>query len=59
VTEVAPFAASLGTDELSAAGVLYDGMLSVTVTMQAASDVTSVVEHIERLMTGTADPARD
>jgi len=59
VREVAPFAASLGTDELSAAGVLYDGMLSVTVTMQAASDVTSVVEHIERLMTGTADPARD
>jgi hypothetical protein len=57
VTEVAPFAASLGTDELSAAGVLYDGMLSVTVTMQAASDVTSVVEHVERLMTGVSETA--
>lgn len=59
VKHVAPFAASLGTDELSAAGVLYDGMLSVAVTMQASSDVTSVVEHIERLLTGEVGDSLD
>jgi hypothetical protein len=50
VTAVVPFPASLGTDELSAGAILYDGMMTVTVTMQARSDVDAVADRVERSM---------
>lgn len=57
VIEVVPFPASLGRDELSAGAMLYDGMLSITVTMHATRDVESVTKRIGQLMTGGAHVA--
>ncbi|MEO6826049.1 MAG: wax ester/triacylglycerol synthase domain-containing protein [Microbacteriaceae bacterium] len=57
LTEVVPFPASLGRDELSAAAILYNGMLSATATMPASRDVESVASRIGSLMTGGADVA--
>lgn len=47
-----PFPAGLPTDELSAAGMLYDGQLTISATMRADSDVSAVVDRISSQMAG-------
>lgn len=54
ITAVVPFPAGLGTDDLSAGAMLYNGDLSVTVTAQVTSDVSSIVDRVHDFMTGKA-----
>ena len=54
VVRLVPFPASLPRDELSAGGVLYDGGLTVTLTMQAQSDVAGALRDVTADLLGTA-----
>lgn len=49
---IIPFAAGLGEDEITAGAILYNGRLSIGVTMQAHADVATVTEQLGRIMTG-------
>jgi diacylglycerol O-acyltransferase len=52
IKQLVPFPASLPRDELSAGGVLYDGRLLVTVTMQADGDPTAAVTRMAEDLLG-------
>lgn len=58
VVAVTPFPASLGTDRLSAAGMLYDGKLFIGATMQDATEVEAVVGRMYEIMSGERDGGR-
>lgn len=58
VVAVTPFPASVGSDRLAAAGMLYDGKLFIGATMQSQSDVDQVVGRMYELMTGEPDTGR-
>lgn len=53
-----PFPASVGKDELAAAGIIYGQWLFVGATMKAGSDVRRTVGSIYERMTGEPDPGR-
>jgi hypothetical protein len=53
-----PFPASLGTDQLAAAGIIYNGALFVGANMPRAKDVEKTVGRVYELMTGLEDPGR-
>lgn len=52
VEEVIPFAAGLGRDELSAGAMFYNGLLTVSVTTQVATDAEAVVTAIAGALSG-------
>ncbi|MCS5733379.1 wax ester/triacylglycerol synthase family O-acyltransferase [Herbiconiux daphne] len=52
VKAMIPFPASLGRDQLAAAGVMYNGSLFVGANMPASRDVDATVERIASLMGG-------
>lgn len=58
VRAIVPFPASLGTDELAAAGLIYNGSLFVGANMPIQRDARAVVGRIYELMTGMSDPGR-
>lgn len=58
IEAVAPFPASLGTDGLAVAGIMYRGSLFVGGTMPVASDVEATIGRVYELMTGSPDPGR-
>ncbi|MCR2763285.1 wax ester/triacylglycerol synthase family O-acyltransferase [Microbacterium sp. zg.B48] len=58
VRALIPFPASLGTDQLAAAGIMYNGSLFIGANMPAAHDVEATVGRMFELMTGAPDPGR-
>jgi hypothetical protein len=53
-----PFPASLGRDQLAAAGIIYNGSLFVGANMPIYRDAPAIVGRIYELMTGMPDPGR-
>jgi hypothetical protein len=53
-----PFPASLGRDQLAAAGIMYNRSLFIGANMPLAHDVDATVARIYELMTGLEDTAR-
>jgi len=53
-----PFPASLGRDQLAAAGIIYNGSLFVGANMPIYRDANAIVGRIYELMTGMPDPGR-
>ncbi|WP_297082399.1 wax ester/triacylglycerol synthase domain-containing protein [uncultured Demequina sp.] len=58
VRAMVPFPSSSGTDQISAAGVLYDGSVVVGVNVPATRDLRATVSQIYEHMTGAPDPGR-
>ncbi|WP_194383758.1 wax ester/triacylglycerol synthase domain-containing protein [Microbacterium luteum] len=58
ILDVAPFPASLGTDSLAAAGIMYNGRLFIGANMSTSADVEQTVGRMYELMTGLPDPGR-
>lgn len=58
VLSMVPFPASLGTDHLAAAGIMYNGSLFIGANMAATEDVEATVGRIYERMTGLDDPGR-
>ena len=58
VLAIVPFPASLGTDELAAAGIMYNGSLFLGANMPLTQDVEATVGRISELMSGAADAGR-
>lgn len=58
VLALIPFPASLGQDQLAAAGIVYNRSLFIGANMPADRDVHATVGRIYELMTGMPDPGR-
>lgn len=58
VRAMIPFPASLGRDQLAAAGIIYNGSLFVGANMPVRRDARAVVGRIYELMSGMPDPGR-
>jgi hypothetical protein len=58
IIEMAPFPASLGSDALAVAGIMYRGKLFVGANMPASLDVEATVGRVYELMSGQPDPGR-
>lgn len=52
-------AAGLVTDEITAAAIMYDGHLSLSVTTQPEVDPTRALQHLHTVMTGTPSGDHD
>lgn len=53
-----PFPASLGRDQLSVAGILYNGSLFIGANMPVERDASATIGRIYERMTGESDPGR-
>jgi hypothetical protein len=58
VMAMVPFPASLGTDRLAAAGIMYNGSLFIGANMPVNADVEATIGRIYQQMTGFDDPGR-
>lgn len=58
ILEMAPFPASLGTDALAVAGIMYRGKLFVGGNMPVELDVESTIGRVSELMSGLPDTGR-
>jgi len=58
ILDMIPFPASLGRDELSAAGIMYRGILFIGANMPREKDVEATVGRMYELMTGLPDTGR-
>jgi hypothetical protein len=53
IRAVIPFAAGLGTDDITAGAILYNGDLFIGVTMPLDRDVVTTTRRLADLLTGT------
>jgi hypothetical protein len=58
ILEMAPFPASLGTDALAVAGIMYRGKLFVGGNMPTDLDVEATIGRVSELMSGLPDSGR-
>jgi diacylglycerol O-acyltransferase len=58
ILDMAPFPASLGRDDLAAAGIMYRGQLFIGANMPIDQDVEATTGRIYELMTGLPDTGR-